>query len=169
MMPLYSKWSLYPMWHWLSLPLLLTLSLGTNAEPAPDFTLESFEGESISLADQRGKVVMLNFWASWCAPCRKEMPLLDAMYQEYEEDGFVLLGVNVEQNTEAAKAFLEKLPVSFPILADPSSEVSRRYQVNAMPTTVVVDARGQVRHVNRGYRPGDEEKYRKQVEALLDK
>lgn len=150
--------------------ILLSLFLGSGlalAEPAPDFTLKSDNGKNIRLAEQRGKVVMINFWASWCGPCRKEMPLLDELYQRYEPAGFTLFGVNVEQNPEAAQRFLEDVGVSFPILYDPESSVSQRYQVDAMPTTVMVDRDGQVRYVNRGYKDGDEEKYRKQVRELI--
>lgn len=147
--------------------LALFLSAGAQAEPAPDFTLKSNTGENVRLEEQRGKVVMINFWASWCAPCRQEMPLLDELYQRYERAGFTLLGINVEQDSSAAQRFLSDVGVSFPILFDPTSEVSRAYQVSAMPTTVMVDRDGQVRYVNRGYRPGDEEKYREQIRELI--
>ncbi|MDQ2076632.1 TlpA disulfide reductase family protein [Marinimicrobium sp. ABcell2] len=147
--------------------LAIFLAAGAHAEPAPDFTLKTDSGENLRLAEQRGKVVMINFWASWCAPCREEMPILDELYQRYERAGFTLFGVNVEQDNRAAKRFLEDVGVSFPILYDPTSEVSRKYQVSAMPTTVMVDRDGQVRYVNRGYRPGDEEKYRAQIRELI--
>lgn len=152
--------------------ILLLATLGftamtAHAEMAPDFTLKSESGENIRLEEQRGKVVMINFWASWCAPCRKEMPLLDDLYDRYKDAGFTLFGVNVEQNPEAAKEFLENVGVSFPILYDPESNVSRTYQVSAMPTTVMVDRDGKVRYVNRGYKEGDEEKYRKQIRELI--
>src|SRR5690625_1073684 len=147
--------------------LALFLATGAQAEPAPDFTLKSNTGENLRLAEQRGKVVMINFWASWCAPCRQEMPFLDELYQRYERAGFTLFGVNVEQDNSAAQRFLEEIEVSFPILFDPTSDVSRAYQVSAMPTTVMVDRDGQVRYVNRGYRPGDEEKYQEQIQELI--
>lgn len=150
--------------------LLLTLfgtALMAQAETAPDFTLKSDSGENLRLAEQRGKVVMINFWASWCGPCREEMPILDALYDRYEKAGFTLFGVNVEQDPQAAQKFLADVGVSFPILFDPESDVSRDYQVNAMPTTVMVDRDGEVRYVNRGYREGDEEKYRKQIKELI--
>ncbi|WP_347332699.1 TlpA family protein disulfide reductase [Marinimicrobium locisalis] len=150
--------------------LLATLgftAMAAHAEKAPDFTLKSESGENIRLEEQRGKVVMINFWASWCAPCRKEMPLLDELYDRYKDAGFTLFGVNVEQDPEAAKKFLENVGVSFPILYDPESDVSRTYQVSAMPTTVMVDRDGEVRYVNRGYKEGDEEKYRKQIRELI--
>ncbi len=146
---------------------LLLCAGAAVAEPAPDFTLKSDSGENFRLAEQRGKVVMINFWASWCAPCRQEMPLLNELYQRYERAGFTLFGVNVEQNPDAAKKFLDTVGVSFPILYDSETTVSRAYNVNAMPTTVMVDRDGKVRYVNRGYRPGDEEKYRDQIRELI--
>ncbi len=135
--------------------------------PAPDFTLKSNSGDNVRLAEQRGQVVMLNFWASWCGPCRKEMPLLDEIYQRYNKAGFVLYGVNVERNTADAEKLLRDLGTSFPILWDGDSVVSKLYQVNAMPTTILIDRDGKVRYVNRGYKAGDEEKYREQVRELI--
>lgn len=146
---------------------LFGLTLVAQAETAPDFTLKTQSGENLRLEEQRGKVVMINFWASWCAPCREEMPLLEEIYDRYKDTGFTLFGINVEQNPEAAHKFLEDVGVSFPILFDTESQVSRDYHVNAMPTTVMVDRDGEVRYVNRGFRPGDEEKYRNQVRELI--
>jgi peroxiredoxin len=143
------------------------LSLSAYADPAPDFTLQSSTGENVRLAEQRGKVVMLNFWASWCGPCRKEMPLLDAMYQRYSSAGFVLYGVNVEEDNTDAKKLLKELGVTFPVLFDTESKASSLYNVDAMPTTVVIDKKGQVRYVNRGYKDGDENKYRDQIRELI--
>src|SRR5690625_7311374 len=91
--------------------LALFLATGAQAEPAPDFTLKTNTGENLRLAEQRGKVVMINFWASWCAPCRQEMPFLDELYQRYERAGFTLFGVNVEQDNSAAQRFLEEIEV----------------------------------------------------------
>ena len=139
-------------------------AVGTKA---PDITLKSNKGSNVRLAEQRGQVVMLNFWASWCAPCRKEMPLLDELHQRYESAGFVLYGVNVESDATAGDKLIQDLGVSFPILYDPESIASKLYGVDAMPTTVVIDRDGVIRYVNRGYRAGDEEKYRAQVKELI--
>ena len=84
--------------------------------PAPDFTLESRQGENLRLQDFRGEVVMLNFWASWCGPCRQEMPLMDDLYAQYKDLGFTILAVNVDENRDEAHRFLDKVPVSYPIL-----------------------------------------------------
>ncbi|HEY7884999.1 MAG TPA: TlpA disulfide reductase family protein, partial [Cellvibrionaceae bacterium] len=136
-------------------------------DAAPDFTLKSNSGENLRLAEQRGKVVMINFWATWCAPCRKEMPLLDELYQRYHAAGFELFGVNVEPDKEPADKLVAELGVTFPILYDSDSKVSRTYKVDAMPTTIMVDKDGNIRYVNRGYRDGDEEKYREQIRELM--
>lgn len=146
---------------------LASASLIAHADAAPDFTLPSSNGDNVRLAEQRGQVVMLNFWASWCGPCRKEMPLLDAMYQRYSSAGFVLYGVNVEEDNTDAKKLLKELGVTFPVLFDTESKASSLYNVDAMPTTVLIDKKGQIRFVNRGYKAGDENKYRDQIRELI--
>lgn len=146
---------------------LASFSLVVSANPAPDFTLQSSTGENVRLAEQRGQVVMLNFWASWCAPCLKEMPLLDEMSKRYSSAGFVLFGVNVEEDNTDAKKLLKKLGVTFPILFDTESKASSLYNVDSMPTTVMIDKKGVIRYVNRGYKPGDENKYRDQIRELI--
>ncbi|MCC5793228.1 MAG: TlpA family protein disulfide reductase [Chromatiales bacterium] len=136
-------------------------------EPAPDFTLQQRGGGEVTLSGLRGEVVMINFWATWCPPCRQEMPHLDQIYRRFGRMGFTLLGVNVEQNSRLADAFLRDVPVTFPILLDPEERVSRLYNVPAMPSTVVVDRQGAVRYVFHGYRPGDEAKYQDAVRSLV--
>ena len=143
------------------------LSFNASANPAPDFTLQSSTGENVRLAEQRGQVVMLNFWASWCGPCRKEMPLLDEISKRYSAAGFVLYGVNVEEDNTDAKKLIKELGVTFPILYDTESKASSLYNVDAMPTTVVIDKKGVIRFVNRGYKAGDEDKYRAQIRELI--
>jgi peroxiredoxin len=142
-------------------------ALSASAEQAPDFTLQSSTGDNVRLAEQRGQVVMLNFWASWCGPCRTEMPLLDEMSKRYSAAGFVLYGVNVEEDNTDAKKLIKDLGVTFPILYDTESKASSLYNVDAMPTTVVIDKKGEIRYVNRGYKPGDENKYRDQIRELI--
>lgn len=152
-------------------PLFLVLALLTthfsHADTLPDFSLKDSNGKTWQLSDLRGKVVMLNFWAAWCAPCRKEMPLLEAMYQDLKESDFVLLAINTESEVAEAEALLQELNLTFPILWDKDGAVVKLLGVNAMPTTLVIDGKGELRFTNRGYRPGDEDKYRQQVESLL--
>ena len=99
----------------LAMAAMLSLPAGAGAPsgPAPQFTLDSRSGPKISLAQYKGQVVMLNFWASWCGPCRQEMPLLENIYKKYSKMGFTLIGVNVEPDSKAAEGFLKETPVSF--------------------------------------------------------
>ena len=117
-------------------------------QPAPDFTLKSMDGENIKLSEMAGNVVLINFWASWCGPCREEMPLLNELHNKYEPLGFTVLGVNVEEDPKNARGFLKNFPVDFPVVLDNLNEVSRQYNVIAMPTTVVVDRDGNGRCAN---------------------
>ena len=150
--------------------LLAAVSLAASSlegTAAPDFALKSAGGENLRLSEYRGDVVMINFWATWCGPCRQEMPLLDDLYSRYERVGFRLLGVNIDDDSRRAMQMMEELGVSFPVLFDEKKEVSRLYQVEAMPVTVLVDRTGTVRHVHHGYKPGYEEQYLTQIRALL--
>ncbi len=135
--------------------------------PAPDFTLKSLDGGNLKLSEHRGEVVMVNFWASWCGPCRQEMPILEALYSQYKELGFTILGVNVEEDAEAPKRLLQSIPVSFPILLDSQNKVSELYRVVAMPSTYLIDRDGNLRYFHAGYRPGFEQKYDVQIRELL--
>ncbi|MEM8500049.1 MAG: TlpA disulfide reductase family protein [Pseudomonadota bacterium] len=143
------------------------LNAGELNQVAPDFVLKSNNGQNIRLSDLRGEVVLLNFWATWCGPCRQEMPLLDDLHSRYKDMGFKVIGVNVENTPSKADAMLAKNPVSFPILYDTQSVVSKLYNVDAMPTTVVVDRDGNMRHLHRGFKPGYEDAYAAQVKQLF--
>jgi peroxiredoxin len=142
-------------------------SSGLEGRAAPDFALKSSTGENLRLSEYRGDVVMINFWATWCGPCRQEMPLLDEMYTRYKRVGFNLLGVNIDDDSRRAMQMIEELGVNFPVLFDSRKEVSKLYVVEAMPVTVLVDREGKVRFVHHGYKPGYEDKYLDQVRSLL--
>jgi len=135
--------------------------------PAPEFQLEARDGTQMSLADLKGQVVMVNFWATWCGPCRQEMPHLEALYQRYNSLGFTLLGVNVENDPKGAEAWLAETPVSFPILFDSANRVTKLYDVVAMPSTVLVDRSGNIRYLHHGYKPGYENEYQNQIRELI--
>ena len=134
---------------------------------APDFTLRSMDGPNLRLQEQRGRVVLVNFWASWCGPCRQEMPHLNKLYDKYRGSGFVLLGVNIDDNARTATELAAKLGLRFPVLLDTDKTVSRLYEMGAMPATVMIDREGRVRYLHRGYRDGVEVTYDEQVRALL--
>ncbi len=147
----------------MSMPLLASQVEG----PAPDFTLKSLGGGNLKLSEHRGEVVMINFWASWCGPCRQEMPILEALYSQYKDLGFTILGVNVEEDAEAPRRLLQSIPVSFPILLDADNRVSELYRVVAMPSTYLIDRDGNLRYFHAGYLPGFEQKYDAQIRELL--
>lgn len=147
--------------------LLAATSVAASPQPAPDFVLPAREGAPVRLSELQGQVVMINFWATWCGPCRQEMPLLQQLHSKYEPLGFTLLGVNVESDSAAAQAWLKGMPVSFPILFDRENQVAERFGVEGMPSTVFVDRAGNVRHVHRGYKPGDEAKYADVIRSLV--
>jgi peroxiredoxin len=134
---------------------------------APDFTLRSMEGPNLRLQEQRGRVVMVNFWATWCGPCRQEMPQLNRLYEKYRASGFVLLGVNVDDDARNAAGVAAKLGVKFPVLLDTDKKVSRLYDLGTMPSTVLIDRDGKVRYLHKGYLSGYEETYEQQIRELL--
>jgi thiol-disulfide isomerase/thioredoxin len=159
----------------LLLGMLAMTSLNTNAEllavanspMAPDFTLKAHAGGNFRLTEQRGSVILVNFWATWCGPCRQEMPVLDELAKKYADLGVQVIGVNVETETDGVQNYLSEVPVSFPILLDLENIASKAYDVKAMPTTVIIDKDGRVRALHRSYQPGYEKKYEDDINGLL--
>jgi peroxiredoxin len=137
-----------------------------NAQ-APDFTLRQLSGPNLRLAEQRGRVVLVNFWATWCGPCRVELPHLSRLHDKYRGSGFTLLGVNIDEDPAVARALVGKMGLTFPVLLDSEKKVVGAYDLNAMPATVLIDRDGRVRHLHRGYKEGVEALYEQQVRALL--
>lgn len=137
--------------------------------PAPDFTLPTLSGESFRLADLRGKVVLLNFWATWCIPCRTEMPAIEALYQRYKDRGLDVLAVNLDVlSTAGVEAFVKEAGVTFPIILDPSWATARAYRVVALPTTYLIDRAGNVVVREVGERDWRDGVSRIAVEGLLN-
>ena len=151
--------------------LLLTSQAGlaavTALSPAPDFTLKSAEGRNLRLGEQRGQVVLVNFWASWCGPCKQEMPHLNRLYDKYRASGFTLLAVNIDDDARLGASTAAKWGLKFPVLLDADKNVTRLYDLGAMPSTVLIDRDGKVRYLHRGYREGTEEAYERQIRELV--
>jgi thiol-disulfide isomerase/thioredoxin len=147
--------------------LATTLQAAEVQGKAPDFTLKSSSGKNLKLSEHRGEVVLLNFWASWCGPCRKEMPYLEQIQEKYADYGFTVMGVNVEEDSSKAKKMLKDIPVTFPILFDTGNSASKAYKVSAMPTTVIIDRDGNMRYLHKGYKSGDEATYKQWVKKLI--
>lgn len=118
--------------------------------PAPDFTLVSLAGEPVTLSELRGQVVLVNIWATWCPPCRAEMPAIQAVYDQYAEQGFTVLAVNVREEPQTVAAYMQSAGLTFPALLDSDATVSNSYRANVLPSSFFVDRAGVVRAVYRG-------------------
>lgn len=136
--------------------------------PAPDFVLKGMNGENLRLSEFLGEVVMLNFWATWCGSCRQEMPELEQLYETYRSAGFVLIGVNVDDDTERAAKFVQALDIDYPILLDPRKSVAPLYRLDELPMSVLIDRAGVVRFVHADYQAGKEQPYLEELKALLN-
>lgn len=150
--------------------LLACLAGGSLAAPtgtAPDFTLRTADGRNLRLHEQRGRVVLMNFWATWCGPCRQEMPLLNQLHQKYQAAGLTLLGINVDDDSRQALNVAGKLGLGFPVLLDEDKRVSKLYDLSSMPSTLLIDRDGRLRFTHRGYQTGYELTYEKQIRELL--
>jgi thiol-disulfide isomerase/thioredoxin len=127
----------------------------------------SAQAQLVSLSPHKGQVVYLDFWASWCTPCKASFPFMNALHEELGPKGLTILAVNVDEQKAAADRFLQQVPAKFRIAYDPKGVTPEQYAVKAMPTAVLIDRRGQIRHVHAGFRERDREALRAQVEALL--
>lgn len=135
--------------------------------PAPDFALRSMNAANVRLSEHLGQVVLINFWATWCGPCRQEMPLLDELYAKYQRAGLILLGVSIDEDRQEAIEMAQTLKITYPILFDDRKDVSRAYRLGTMPVTVLIDREGVVRYVSDGYKPGYEKRYTEKLRELL--
>jgi thiol-disulfide isomerase/thioredoxin len=121
--------------------------------PAPTVALTDLEGRARALGDFRGQVVFLNFWATWCGPCRQEMPALEALYRAYRDRGFVVLGVNFKATTREVRAFWDDFRLSFPALLDTDAKVSEAFRVRGLPVSFMLDRQGRILWKAIGARP----------------
>ncbi|MEM1416855.1 MAG: TlpA disulfide reductase family protein [Myxococcota bacterium] len=134
---------------------------------APEIGLRDTAGQPVRLGELRGKVVLVDFWASWCAPCRQEMPALERLHTRYADRGLVIVGVNIDRDEANMRGFLERTPVSFRVVHDGSHQVADRYAPPRMPSSYLVDQRGVIRYVHEGYRRGDAEEIERRIRDLL--
>ncbi len=164
---------------WLAMPLpaaeevpgLSTTLTAVDPVEAPDFTLSDMDETAHTLSDLRGNYVLVNFWATWCPPCRKEMPSLESLYQQYRERSFRVLAVNQWENPDHVFSYMGELDVfpSFPILFDPKSEVSERYGVRGLPTSFIIDPQGRIIYRAIGGREFNHPDVTTLIESLLKK
>ncbi len=150
-----------------SVSMFLLAGAQAESEMAPNFTLKNRSGENVKLSELRGQVVLVNFWASWCGPCRQEMPILEKLYKKYKSLGFVILGVNVDDKPKQAESLLKLIDVSFPVLFDTDKKISEKYKVTAMPSSFLIDRDGKLYSEHKGYLPEYELMYKKEIKTLL--
>ena len=145
---------------------LLTASSDLLGKTAPDFTLRSDQGDNKKLSEYRGKVVLINFWASWCGPCQQELPKLSELKDLHDEYDFELLAVNIDEEPKKALRLAKKLGINFPILFDETKQVSKLYDIDAMPMTILIDRNGEIRYMHRGYKESYLSLYQQQIKQL---
>jgi cytochrome c biogenesis protein CcmG, thiol:disulfide interchange protein DsbE len=155
------------------LVIVTTLSLSTFAfavdsgKPAPDFQLPNLKNDAIKLSSYKGKVVYLDFWASWCGPCKKTFPWLNELQKKYGKDGFEVVGVNVDASKADADSFLATTPAEFTILLDPEGKVANSYELQGMPSSYMIDRTGKVYLVHRGFKDGEGAELEAKIKQLL--
>lgn len=133
---------------------------------APDFVVgTSKTGQKITLSSYKGKVVYLDFWASWCIPCKDSFPWMNEMQDKYGKNGLVVLAINLDENREAAKTFLDKIPGNFTIAYNPDGSIASKYQVEVMPTSFLIDKKGNLVYKKLGFKHKEKSK----MEAALKK
>ena len=147
--------------------LLLTLSTYAYAQKAPTFVLPG-DNQSINLSKLKGKVVYLDFWASWCDPCRKSFPWMNDMHSRYDSKNFTIIAINLDSSKKDAIKFLEKVPADFAIAYDPEGTVATKYNLKAMPTSYLIDKKGKLVFAHKGYREGDANKIEEKIRKLLN-
>ena len=153
--------------------LLFALALSSQATAldvdsvVPNLTAPAGDGRLLSLQQYRGQLVYLDFWASWCAPCRQAMPVMDALYQRYRDRGLVVLGVNVDTDRKSAQRMLDQVRPTFPIAFDPDGKWPEAFGLKDMPTSYLIDAKGVVRYVRKGYHVRDEQELETAIKAAL--
>ena len=137
-------------------------------EKAPEFILKDMNGRPFSLSSLKGKAVLINFWATWCPPCRSEMPSLNKLHKEYGSGGLVVLAVSTDKTSSGVRDFLSKHPVDFAVLMDSDSKVSRQFKVFSLPTTFLLDKSGVIRQRFLGEEEWDSLAMREKITTLLN-
>jgi DsbE subfamily thiol:disulfide oxidoreductase len=146
---------------------LASLALAAVEKPAPNIVVQNGDGGSVDLASYRGKVVLVDFWASWCPPCKTSFPALDALYREYAAKGVEVLAVNLDERRRDADAFLSAHPHRMTVLFDPKGAAPVAFGVKGMPSSYILDRNGNIRFTHMGYSGNVDESYRRELVQLL--
>lgn len=140
-----------------------------QAELAPmrDFNLSEIGGGELSLGELQGQVVLVDFWASWCGPCRESFPWMNAIQQRYMDDGLVVLGINLDQDAAAAESFLKTVPANFTLVRDPDARLLEAFGLIGMPSSYLLDRQGRIRATHTGFHAGRADDYEASIQQLL--
>lgn len=147
----------------------LSVYSGCVGDIAPSFTLKDLNGNTVTMDSFKGKVVFLDFWASWCGPCKEELPELELLYKKYGKDGFEVIGVSVDKSESNIAEFLKKRPVSFTILTNIKGDVAEAYGLPGMPTGYIIGKDGTIQHRHVGFAKAFLPVYDKEIVELLKK
>lgn len=142
-------------------------SVAFQGKSAPALTVQTAQGAPIQMADYRGRVVLIDFWASWCAPCKKSFPALDELSHEFQSRGLAVLAVNLDERRKDADQFLAAHPHTMMVLFDPSGAAPKAFGVQGMPTSFLIDRSGKIRFTHMGYSGNVAEQYRREIVLLL--
>lgn len=134
---------------------------------APDFTLKDLSGKNVRLEELRGKVILLTFWASWCSPCRIELPHFQALQKKLGRDKIVVLAVSADKQLDDVKGFAKQLKLNIPLFFDEDLAVNQRYRIKAMPTTFIIDSHGVIQHIHQGFKEDVLPVYEQELKELL--
>ena len=147
--------------------LLLFTSAVAAAEPAPDFQLTGQDGQPVTLSSLRGKVVYVDFWASWCGPCRQSFPWMNQLHSTYRDQGLVVVAINLDQERPLAERFISATQPAFTIAFDPEGTSAERYQVQGMPSSYLIDRAGQIHTRHVGFREKETARVEQEIRVLL--
>ncbi len=156
--------------------ILLVLVIGVFAEngpkigdAVPQFQGTTLKGDKFNLADYKGKVILIDFWASWCIPCREEMPYLMELYRKYKDSDFEIIAVNIDDNPDNARKFISELPgtIHFPVVKDSKQEIPPQFQIKGMPSTILVNKKGIIQYWHTGFKDSYKSDYASEIEQLL--
>jgi thiol-disulfide isomerase/thioredoxin len=155
---------------WVLFSALLVASTGaalSAGDDPPPIDMPDQHGEKVDLEELQGKVVLVDFWASWCGPCKQEMPVLEALHKKYADRGLVIVGVNIDTSAKKMRSFLKGAPASFRIVHDPKITIAQRYEPPIMPSSYFIGRDGKLRYVHEGFRKKDAEGIEAKVKLLL--
>lgn len=155
----------------LAFALAVAFPLGANAleqgKQAPDFELRNLGQSSVKLSNYKGKVVYLDFWASWCGPCKKTFPWMNEMQKKYGKDGFEIVAINLDKKKDDADKFLAGTPAEFTVLLDPAGGTAKTFELQGMPSSFIIDRSGSVHLAHRGFKDGQAEELESEIKKAL--